>query len=109
MRTLVIGAGEVGKSLAKVLKEFHETFVRDLKPVLVDNVKIMNICFPYSDKFEQAVKKYQAEYNPKLTIIHSTVPVGTSRRLNAVHSPIHGKHPSLARGIKTFIKYILFH
>ena len=45
-------------------------------------------------------------YKPELTIIHSTVPVGTSRRLNAVHSPIHGRHPNLERGILTFRKFV---
>lgn len=66
----------------------------------------MNICFPYSENFCSQVEEYQRMYQPKVTIIHSTVPVGTSRKLNALHSPVHGKHPNLAPGIRTFKKYL---
>ena len=106
MKTLIIGAGEVGKSLFRVLQDHHETHIRDITPTVLDNIDVLNICFPYQQGFEIAVEGYQKEYKPKITIIHSTVPVGTSRKLNAIHSPIHGKHPNLSLGIKTFIKYI---
>lgn len=106
MRNIIIGSGEVGNSLYEVLKNTHETFIRDLDPLPLYGVEVMNICFPPDENFDEAVKNYQAEYKPKLTIIHSSVPVGTSRRLGAVHSPIHGKHPNLAEGIKTFVKYV---
>ena len=106
MRTLIVGAGEVGKSLYRVLKDHHDAHIRDVTPTVLSDIEVLNICFPYQHGFEIAVKQYQDEYKPKLTIIHSTVPIGTSRKLGAVHSPIHGKHPNLDKGIKTFIKYI---
>lgn len=110
-RTLIVGSGEVGKSLYRVLQDHHDTHIRDITPTVLDNIDILNICFPYDwglngRDFKLAVRQYQAEYKPKLTIIHSSVDVGTSRELGAVHSPIHGKHPNLDKGIKTFIKYI---
>jgi len=71
-----------------------------------DNVQYLHICIPYSKRFVRAVKKYQKKYNPRYTIIHSTVPVGTSRKLNAVHSPVRGIHPRLKEGIQTFVKYL---
>lgn len=111
MRNLVIGSGEIGKALFEVLKVSHETFIRDIQPCNPEpgDVQVLNICFGYSDKFDEAVKSYQSRYNPRVTIIHSTVPVGTSRRLGAVHSPIHGRHNQeggLVLGIKTFVKYV---
>ena len=105
-RTLIVGAGEVGKSLYRVLKDHHETHIRDVTPTVLSGIDVLNICFPYQQGFEIAVAEYQKEYSPELTIIHSTVPIGTCRKLGAVHSPIHGKHPNLDRGIKTFVKYI---
>ena len=106
-KTLVIGKGEVGVSLFNVLKKvYYDTYIKDVEPIDLENIDVLNICFPYSDKFEEYVKEYQTLYNPKLTIIHSTVPVGTSRKLGAVHSPIHGKHPNLEQGILTFVKYV---
>ena len=108
MKTIVCGAGEVGKSLYSVLLGNHEVYLRDVEPNADDpiDVVVLNICFPPSDKFEDKVREYQKRYHPAVTIIHSTVPVGTTRRLGAVHSPIHGRHPDLAEGIKTFTKYL---
>jgi 3-hydroxyisobutyrate dehydrogenase-like beta-hydroxyacid dehydrogenase len=106
MKTLIIGAGEVGKSLAKVLETTHQVYLQDAVPSDVEGVQVLNICFPYSDTFNQSVRGYIERYKPSVTIIHSTVPVGTSRGLGAVHSPIHGKHPNLSDGILTFVKYI---
>ena len=108
MRTLIIGRGEIGKSLEKVLKgALYTVFSRDKENIPdVKNVEIMHICFPYSDTFIETVKDYQEEYQPKYTVIHSTVPVGTSRKCNAIHSPVVGIHPHLADSIKTFTKYL---
>lgn len=108
MKNIVVGKGEVGSSLYEVLKVSHETFIRDVEPEENDpeTVDVLNIAFPPSENFESAVKIYQERYKPRLTIIHSTVPVGTTRRLGAVHSPIHGRHPNLAEGIRTFTKYV---
>ena len=46
-------------------------------------------------------------YKPEIVIIHSTVPVGITRKISkfSVHSPIRGIHPYLESGIKTFTKY----
>lgn len=66
----------------------------------------MHICFPYSDKFVDSVKEYQNKFKPKYTVIHSTVPVGTSKKLNATHSPCVGIHPNLTVSMKTFTKFI---
>lgn len=103
MSNLVIGnLGEVGSALQKVL---HCTG-HDKDNPIAGHWDVIHIAFPYSDKFEGLVRKYQEDYTPKITVIHSTVPVGTSRKLGAVHSPIHGIHPDLEDGIRTFVKYI---
>lgn len=102
-KSLIIGYGEVGKGLHKVL---GDVFIYDLrleKPK--GDFDVLHIAFPYSQYFIRDVKKYQKEFKAKLTIIHSSVPVGTSRACNAVHSPIRGVHPFLDKGIRTFVKY----
>lgn len=66
----------------------------------------LHICFPYNGTFIEQVKHYQNKCNPHLTIIHSSVPVGTSDKLKAVYSPVRGVHPNLEGGIRTFVKYI---
>lgn len=102
----IIGFGEVGQALAR----FYS------KPRIVDlqrhddlsGVAILHVCIPYSRTFVKIVKSYIKTVKPKLTIIHSTVPVGTTKRLGSlvVHSPVRGVHPHLYEGIKTFVKYI---
>lgn len=108
MKTLIIGAGEVGTALQKVLIDYEPQFI-DPKLGVVDEgltAEIIHICFPYSDKFIDYVKEYQEKYKPKYTVIHSTVPVGTSNTLAAIHSPIRGIHPNLEEGIRTFVKFL---
>lgn len=108
MRTLIIGAGEIGKSLQEVLKGHHETHARDKSDLKLDKVEVLNICYPFSSEFVAETKRYIKQYQPKVTIIHSTVPVGTTNLCGemVVHSPVHGKHPNLATGIKVFVKYL---
>lgn len=110
-RVLVIGAGEVGTSLTKVLSRENIVTTIDKKPISardVGTINVMHVCFPYFDGFVDTVKEYATKYFPKFTIIHSTVPVGTTRKLGPsfVHSPIHGRHPNMVKGILTYAKYV---
>jgi len=102
MQNLIIGIGEVGTALGNIFTD------ADLQAHHYNSYdcEILHIAFPYSNEFENEVKRYQKLHNPKHTIIHSTVPVGTSRKLNAIHSPIRGIHPNLEQGIRTFVKFI---
>lgn len=109
MAHLVIGSqGQVGSALIEVLSEKYEVDGIDyLSDRLYKQYDVVHICFPYHEKFEETVRVYLDIYlvPEGLVIIHSTVPVGTSAKLNAVHSPIRGVHPHLAEGIRRFDKY----
>ena len=101
--------GEVGQALGKVLADYNPVYVDPAKGQEYGKeleVEIMHITFPYSDNFIQYVKEYQEKYKPKYTVIHSTVPVGTSSHVGAIHSPIRGLHPNLESGIRTFVKFL---
>lgn len=106
MKSLIIGKGEVGKALHNVLADFYPITAVDIHEDTSMEPEIMHVCFPFSKSFITEVKKYQKKYKPKFTIIHSTVPPGTSRICNAIHSPIIGLHPYLAESIKIFIKFL---
>ena len=108
MTQLVIGSkGQVGSALIEVLSEKYEIAGIDMNESLPQQFDVVHICIPYNDKFEAATEAYIEQYlAPQgLVIIHSTVPVGTSAKFNAVHSPIRGIHPHLAEGIRRFDKY----
>lgn len=126
-KSIIIGNGEIGKALRHALEthdyddnimfvdidgEIKCTLCADGIPWEEDHkhdlsdIFIMHVCFPYSDTFIDSVKKYQERFSPKFTIIHSTVPVGTSRKCGALHSPVSGEHPFLTESILKFVKFI---
>lgn len=125
MVNLIIGGGEIGTSLYKALNvDDKSLIVVDMEetrrngvlvidePHLDDKlngkelVDLMHISFPYFEGFVEEVKRYQAKYKPNYTVIHSTVPIGTSRKCGAVHSPVVGLHPFLEESLHTFTKFL---
>lgn len=120
IHSVVVGLGEIGSALFDVLSERYEVLGvdKDKPPRLSSPEKDMrelpgkcdflNICIPYSNDFVNIVNQYIADYLPLVTIVHSTVPVGTTNRLDgdAVHSPVNGKHPDIKKGLKTYTKFV---
>jgi 3-hydroxyisobutyrate dehydrogenase-like beta-hydroxyacid dehydrogenase len=122
----VLGYGEVGQSIASL---YNSKAVRVKTRLLVcdlerddfaelgpgERLDILHVCIPYTPDFKKNVAAVVRQYVKNgLTIIHSTVPVGTTLALEAevghgtavVHSPVRGVHPKLFKGLKTFVKYI---
>ncbi len=102
----ILGFGEVGQAIARFYKNPR---IKDLgHNDGLAGVEILHICIPWSKNFVKIVKDEIKTAKPKLTIIHSTVVPGTTRKIGGmvVHSPIRGIHPKLYLGVKTFVKYI---
>ena len=113
MKVGIIGYGEIGSSLAKVYNDFPQFEVLVVDPAVgftddLTGVEIINICIPFIDNFVSVVQDYIDQVKPRLTVIHSTVAPGTTKKINGrvCHSPVRGVHPNLDTGIKTFLKYI---
>lgn len=104
MKNLVIGLGEVGSAVQKILGcdglDFEKDSTADGGPY-----EVLNICFPWSDTFVRSVQNYVDIYKSRIVVVHSTVPVGTCDAQGWVHSPVRGVHPDLELGIRTFVKY----
>jgi UDP-N-acetyl-D-mannosaminuronate dehydrogenase len=102
----ILGFGEIGKAIA----EFYENpKIKDLnRDDGLEGVEVLHVCIPWSNDFVKTVKNQIKKIQPKLTIIHSTVVPGTTKKIggSVVHSPVRGVHPDLFKGIKTFVKYI---
>ena len=104
MKHLVIGKGEVGSAIANIfncpamdLEDAPELYTAD----------ILHICYGWDDDFIVETQQYIEYFNPKAVVIHSSVPIGTTRNFPlAVHSPVRGVHPHLEQGIRTFVKYV---
>ena len=114
----ILGYGEVGRAVAKFYGSAGspQAKIKDLKrDDGLEGVEILNVCIPWSNNFLKIVQKEIKKIRPELTIIHSTIAPGATRKLvlslpkglrMVVHSPVRGIHPYLFEGIKTFVKYI---
>lgn len=114
MKVGILGYGLVGKALAKCYKK--KNIIPQICDIKTSNrltsVDILNICIPYTKKFNECVIRHINHTNPQQVIIHSTVPVGTAyfikkkTRKTIISSPTRGNHDNLFQGIKTLIKYV---
>ncbi len=119
----ILGYGEVGQAIAKfydnprLRRRFGgQAKIKDFKrDDGLKGVKVLHICLPWNENFIKVVKKEIREIKPTITIIHSTVAPGATKKIisglpracrGVVHSPVRGMHPKLYPGIKTFVKYI---
>lgn len=113
-KTLVIGLGEVGRPLYELLREQHETTGMDVAPVDVpDRVDVMHVCYPFEiPDFIGETARYIARFRPALTVINSTVVVGTTRAVAdrsgvaVVNSPVRGKHARMLDEMRYYTKFI---
>ena len=106
MNQLVVGLGEVGGPLRELLDaDGYDTQRGVFTPAHYD---VLHIAFPYrAIQFEQQVLEYQTITGPQLTIIHSTVPIGTTAQFErAVHSPVNGTHAHMRRDLRIVPKLI---
>lgn len=108
--TVVVGLGEIGGALYEILKERYTCKGIDIKGDYSrpKGCKHLNICIPWSEAFVEIVNDYVNQLNPQITIIHSSVPVGTTKKISGlvVHSPVRGKHPKIKEAMLSYIKYV---
>lgn len=112
VRCVVVGGkGQVGSWLVKTLSRKYKAYVSD-KTLIgrpdVGPVDFLHVCIPWDESFLDAVRGEVEIYRPKTVIIHSTVPVGTTRLIGGkiAHSPVRGQHNDKRHGFKEFIKYV---
>jgi len=126
---LIVGLGEVGHALYDLFMESgkFDVYGYDVdkaktrtitgKIELPKKVDVMHICIPCvkQDKFTQTTVEYIRKIKPKLAIIDSTVPPGTTQKIYEttktliVDSPIRGMHQNLEtmkRDIRFWTKYV---
>ena len=112
----ILGPGEVGLSLKELYSYNNlEVVVKDKNDDFqFKRLDILNVCIPYTENFIDIVVSEILQSKASLTIVHSTVPIGTTSKINEtlncnfniVHSPIRGNHPNLTKSLQVFVKYI---
>ncbi len=112
--SVVLGLGEVGRPLLEVLKRAHRVEGVDLPARDISGpVEFLHVCYPAEIKeFAAITAGYVKRYRPEVVIIHSTVPVGTTRAVGelvpvpVVHSPVRGKHARMMEELTHYVKFI---
>jgi UDP-N-acetyl-D-mannosaminuronate dehydrogenase len=112
---LVVGLGEVGRPLLEVASMHHQTIGLDVTPPTgrIDRVDVMHVCYPFEIKdFVGVTAGYIERFGPGVTIINSTVGVGTTRAVAertgaaVVHSPVRGKHARMREELLNYTKFV---
>lgn len=113
-RIVVAGLGEVGKPVFQLVSERHEAIGVDIDPVEgVGDVDVLHVCYPFQiPDFIGETARYIGLYRPALTIINSTVAIGTTRAVAertgapVVNSPVRGKHARMLDDLRRYAKFI---
>lgn len=111
---VVAGLGEVGRPLLCILERKYNSLGIDVAPVeIVGRCSVLHICYPFQVKdFIGTTVTYINKYHPRLTIINSTVAVGTTREVQArvdspvVYSPVRGKHAKMEQDMLSYRKFV---
>jgi UDP-N-acetyl-D-mannosaminuronate dehydrogenase len=128
---LIVGLGEIGHTIFALYSEAKEKFsvygldldvqkmnlLNQSKDNVPEKVDILQVCLPCGsqEKFVDTIKGYVDQYKPKLTIINSTVPPGTTLKVAVTcaclvaHSPARGVHINAEHMIwemKRWTKYV---
>lgn len=123
----MIGLGEIGRPIFDLLKmqktwkvfgydKDQNKTAHELNEI-PKNICVMHVCIPCSDakRFINVVCDLVSEFEPKLLIIHSTVPPLTTKMIyeeigrecpHIAHSPVRGVHFQMLEDIKTYMKFV---
>ncbi|MGH2359568.1 MAG: hypothetical protein ACRDGM_03375, partial [bacterium] len=112
---VVVGLGEVGKPVLELVSRHHKAVGVDVSPLAerVEGVDVMHVCYPFAiEDFVSETARYVELFRPSLTIVNSTVAVGTTRAVAertgaaVVHSPVRGKHARMREELLSYTKFV---
>lgn len=112
---VVVGLGEVGKPLLQLASKHHTAIGVDILPPAeeIGKVDFLHVCYPFAIKdFVGETARYIDLFRPTLTIINSTVAIGTTRAIAertgaaVAHSPVRGKHVRMLDELRTYTKFV---
>ncbi|TAM82213.1 MAG: hypothetical protein EPN47_09725 [Acidobacteria bacterium] len=112
---VVVGMGEVGRPLSRILSRSFECANIDILPVDIEKpCSILHICYPFQiPDFVKTTADYISKYQPSLAIINSTVAPGTTRKVQEAvgdqqlaYSPVRGKHVRMEADMLRYKKFV---
>jgi len=121
MNVIIIGMGEIGTAIEKLIKENIDCFITHLDKdpnksdwSIIECFDIMHVCFPEHNcsQFVSSLTEYIKKIKSKLVVIHSTISIDTVEKLSLLktvpiyHLPIRGTHGRIEKDMKKFPLYI---
>jgi UDP-N-acetyl-D-mannosaminuronate dehydrogenase len=112
---VVLGLGEVGKPLFDLASRYHNVVGVDIAPSAepIEAVDVMHVCYPFQIRdFIGTTARYIERFQPRVTVINSTVSIGTTRAVSArsgtdvVNSPVRGKHARMFDELLSYVKFV---
>ena len=120
MKDVVVGLGEIGKSIFKLISKSIETvgYDKNTKSMPKSNQKyaklptrFLHICIPYNKTFDSNIKKLVTKFSPKCIVIHSTVQPKTTSQLQSkfkipvIYSATRGVHKRMLYDLRRYTKF----
>ena len=122
-KDVVIGLGEIGKPILKLLSKHNIVVGFDLNHDLMDEIKFeeykncqtsfLHIAIPITDKFINNVLNLFKKFQPECIVIHSTIRPGTTEKLQkklvipVIYSATRGVHKRMIYDIKRYNKFFV--
>tara|TARA_B110000014_G_scaffold220075_1_gene175937 strand:+ start:1048 stop:1800 length:753 start_codon:yes stop_codon:yes gene_type:complete len=118
-KDMVIGLGEIGLPIYKILSKHFPVDGIDIDPILNKekstlknhDVSFIHFCIPFSKNFFNIIKKYEKKLNPEAIVIHSTISPRTTEKLQkmiktpVLYSATRGVHKRMLSDLKRYTKF----
>ena len=122
-KDIVVGIGEIGKPILKLLSKHGVVVGFDSNPDLMDERKFekyeslktsfLHIAIPVTGKFINNVLKLYKKFQPECIVIHSTIKPGKTEKLQEklsiplIYSATRGVHKRMVYDLKRYTKFFV--
>ncbi len=112
---VVAGLGEVGRPLMNILSKSYDCVGIDVEELAISKpCSVLHVCYPFQiADFVGTTATYIEKLKPGLTIINSTIAVGTTRMVQdrvttpVAYSPVRGKHAKMEQDMLHYQKFVV--
>tara|TARA_Y100000590_G_scaffold297557_2_gene335352 strand:+ start:194 stop:976 length:783 start_codon:yes stop_codon:yes gene_type:complete len=120
-KNVVIGLGEIGNPIYKLLSKGQVTVGFDKDSTLMNQSKFkkfeklktnfLHVAIPVNKSFQSNIIKLNKKFEPECIVIHSTVSPGTTSRLQKklkipiIYSATRGVHKRMLKDLKKYTKF----
>jgi UDP-N-acetyl-D-mannosaminuronate dehydrogenase len=124
-KDVVAGLGEIGLPILKILSKKEKIVGYDIDKKLMNEKKFLqlnefptsflHIAIPVTTKFDSNILQLYKKFKPDCIVIHSTIPPGTTERLQKklsspiIYSATRGVHKRMLRDLKRYTKFFAIH